>query len=128
MLTTDLFSMRLPVRALRGLVTALPAALALAGCYTVDQPRLNSFARETVTPGMPLEQALVRMSVEGFDCQKDAASPAMMLCTREQRTLLRPVCVERVDLKSNAAKVVTAVVVPPVACEKVWDSVSGAFK
>lgn len=101
----------------RALAAPLLMALTLAGCYTVDQPRLNSFANETVKVGMPLDQALVRMSVEGFSCQKDGASSAFK-CTRDQRTTLRAVCVERVDLKTAGSKAVTAVVVPPVECGK----------
>ncbi|WP_296001018.1 hypothetical protein [Rugamonas sp.] len=119
MFNTDLFSLSFSLPRPRRALTALAglATLALAGCYTVDQPRLNSFANQTVTAGMPLDQALVRMAVEGFNCQKDGASSAM-LCTRDQRTLLRAVCVERVDLKTGGGKMVTAVEVAPVACGK----------
>jgi len=109
----ELFSMPRWHRA----VPALSLFAALAGCYTVDQPRLNAFANETVKAGMPLDQALVRMSVEGFSCQKDGASSAFK-CTRDQRTALRAVCVERVDLKTGGSKMVTAVLVPPVECGK----------
>jgi len=95
----------------------MPLLAALAGCYTVDQPGLNSFANQTVKVGMPIDQAIVRMSVEGFSCQKDGASSAYQ-CTRDQRTVARAVCVERVDLKTAGSKAVTAVVVPPVECGK----------
>jgi len=108
---------RPPARRARILSLPLLAALSLGGCYTVDQPRLNAFANETVTPGMALDHALVRMSVEGFNCQKDGASSAYK-CTRDQRTALRAVCVERVDLKTGGGKTVTAVLVPPVECGK----------
>ena len=108
---------RPPARRARILSLPLLAALSLGGCYTVDQPRLNAFANETVTPGMALDHALVRMSVEGFNCQKDGASSAYK-CTRDQRTALRAVCVERVDLKTGGGKTVTAVLAPPVECGK----------
>ena len=96
----------------------LALALQLAGCYTVDQPRLGNFVTQTVQPGMPLDQALVRMQTEGFYCS--AGADAVTICTRSHSRFLRSSCIERVDLvrSATAAKTVGAIDVLEIKCPK----------
>ncbi|NVD72923.1 hypothetical protein D0T25_25570 [Duganella sp. BJB488] len=84
----------------------LALALPLAGCYTVNQAGLGNFITQTVQPGMPLEQALVRMRAEGFYCNTSTAG-TVTICTRNQERLLRGSCVERVDLVRSATSTQT---------------------
>jgi hypothetical protein len=102
---------------MRGLLMLMLLAQ-LAGCYTVDQSRLGNFVTQTVQPGMPMDQALVRMQAEGFFC--DATGGAVTVCTRSQDRLLRSSCIERVDLVRGAstAKTVGAIDVLEVKCPK----------
>jgi hypothetical protein len=98
----------------------LALALQLAGCYTVDQSRLGNFVTQTVQPGMPMDQALVRMQTEGFYCS--AGADAVTICTRTQDRLplVQTSCIERVDLvrSATAAKTVGAIDVLEVKCPK----------
>jgi len=84
----------------------LALALPLAGCYTVNQAGLGNFITQTVQPGMPLEQALVRMRAEGFYCNTSTAG-TVTICTRNQERFLRGSCVERVDLARSSASTQT---------------------
>ena len=84
----------------------LALAVQLAGCYTVNQAGLGNFITQTVQPGMPLEQALVRMRAEGFACATSTAG-TVTICTRNQERLLRGSCVERVDLMRSATSTQT---------------------
>ena len=94
-------------------------ALCLAGCYTVDQSRLGHFVTQTVQPGMPMEQALVRLQTEGFYCNVGDGG-GVTVCTRSQDRLLRSSCIERVDLvrSASAAKTVGAIDVLEIKCPK----------
>lgn len=96
----------------------LTLAAQLAGCYTVDQSRFGNFVTQTVRPGMPMEQALVRMQAEGFFC--DAGGNAVTVCTRGQDRMLRGSCIERVDLVRSAASIknVGAIDVLEIKCPK----------
>jgi hypothetical protein len=96
----------------------LALALQLAGCYTVDQSRLGNFVTQTIQPGMPMDQALVRMQTEGFYCS--AGADAVSICTRSHARFLRDSCTERVDLvrSATAAKTVGAIDVLEVKCNK----------
>jgi hypothetical protein len=109
------------VRNARRLAPVLASACALAmlsGCYTVDQARLTSFVGETVQPGMPLDQALVRMNAEGFLCDTRTAGP--IVCTRMQGRVLPNACTEKVELVRGAGgKAVGRVDVPPIKCTHV---------
>ena len=98
----------------------LALAWPLAGCYTVNQARLGNFVTDTVQPGMPLEQAVARMRVEGFSCNASSAG-TVTVCTRTQERLMRGDCVERVDLVRSAAsaKVLGAVDILEVRCAKI---------
>ena len=94
-------------------------ALSLAGCYTVDQTRLTRYVNDTLTPGMPLDQALVRMNVEEFNCDAASMAPAIT-CTRVQLHLPHK-CLERVNLSARAvgsSKILATVEVVPVVCDK----------
>ncbi|MQA41570.1 hypothetical protein [Rugamonas aquatica] len=91
---------KLLMLALAGLVAQL------AGCYTVNQAGLGNFVSQTVQPGMPLDQALVRMRTEGFYCNTSSAG-TVTICTRNQERLLRGSCVERVDLVRSATSTLT---------------------
>lgn len=84
----------------------LALAAQLAGCYTVNQAGLGNFITQTVQPGMPLDQALVRMRTEGFYCNTSSAG-TVTICTRNQERLLRGSCVERVDLVRSATSTLT---------------------
>jgi len=84
----------------------LALVMPLAGCYTVNQAALGNFITQTVQPGMPLEQALVRMRAEGFYCNTSTAG-TVTICTRNQERLLRGSCVERVDLVRSATSTQT---------------------
>lgn len=91
--------MRIPV-----ILATLALALPLGGCYTANQGRLGNFVTSTVQPGMTLDEALVRMRAELFDCQSSSAG-TLTVCTRTQESLLRGTCIERVDLVRSAASV-----------------------
>ncbi|MTV39394.1 hypothetical protein [Duganella radicis] len=86
----------------RFLLAALP--LVLAAC-SIDQSRLGNFVNQTVQPGMPMEQALVRMQAEGFYCNAGSGADAVIPCTRTYERLIRKNCVERVDLVRSATNV-----------------------
>jgi len=99
----------------------LMLALALlAGCSTVDQSRLGNFVNQTIQPGMPMDQALVRMQTEGFFC--NAGADAVITCTRgyDRLPLIQTSCIERVDLvrSATAGKTVGAIDVLEVKCPK----------
>jgi len=98
----------------------LALALQLAGCSTVDQSRLGNFVTQTIQPGMPMDQALVRMQTEGFYC--NAGADAVTTCTRsrDRLPLVQSSCIERVDLVRSAtsAKTVGAIDVLEVKCPK----------
>lgn len=96
---------------------ALP--LVLGGC-SIDQAKLGNFVTQTVQPGMPMEQALVRMQAEGFYCKAGSPADAVIPCTRTYERLVRKNCVERVDLvrSSTAANAVGAIDVLEVKCPK----------
>ena len=99
----------------------LALALPLAGCYTVNQARLGNFVTDTVQPSMPLEQAVVRMRVEGFSCNASSAG-TVTVCTRTQERLMRGACVERVDLIRSAAsaQALGAIDILEIQCAKKW--------
>lgn len=102
------------------LMLALAGAVAqLAGCYTVNQAGLGNFVAQTVQPGMPLDQALVRMRAEDFYCNTSSAG-TVTICTRNQERLLRGSCVERVDLVRSATSTQTlgAIDVMEIRCAK----------
>ena len=98
---------------------ALAPALLLAGCYTVNQTRLGSFVTDTVQPGMPIEQALVRMRVEDFYCNTSSGG-SVAICTRTRESLMRGTCVERVDLIRSAvsASLVGAIDILEIKCSR----------
>ncbi len=91
----------------------------LAGCYTVNQAGLGNFITQTVQPGMPLDQALVRMRAEDFNCNTSSAG-TVTICTRNQGRLLRGSCLERVDLVRSATSTQTlgAIDVMEIRCAK----------
>ena len=96
----------------------LAVAVGLTGCYTVDQNRFSSFVSGTIAPGMPMEQALVRMTAEGFYCDAKAAPPAIV-CTRSQQRLPLGSCIEQVNLsRAGSGKVLGAVDVAPIKCSR----------
>jgi hypothetical protein len=98
-------------------LAALP--LVLAAC-SIDQSRLGNFVNQTVQPGMPLDQALVRMQAEGFYCNAGSGGEAVIACTRTYERLVQKNCVERVDLVRSATNVKTvgAIDVLEVKCPK----------
>ncbi|MBJ7308635.1 hypothetical protein ACFOLJ_17095 [Rugamonas sp. CCM 8940] len=95
--------------------------LALSACASVDQypsPELTSFINATVPPGMPSEQALLRMDVEGFTCD-GRAGLQLVTCTRQQPRMMRSPCVETVRLtRDGKGKTITAVDVAPKTCPR----------
>ncbi|MYM84415.1 hypothetical protein GTP44_20985 [Duganella sp. FT50W] len=99
------------------LLAALP--MLLAGC-AIDQSKLGHFVTQTVQPGMPLEQALVRMQAEGFYCNAGSGADAVIPCTRTYPRLVRKDCLERVDLVRSAtsAKTLGAIDVLEVQCPR----------
>ena len=101
----------------RFLLAALP--LMLAAC-SIDQSRLGHFVTQTVQPGMPMEQALVRMQAEGFYCNAGSGTDAVISCTRTYERLVQKNCLERVDLvrSASSAKTVGAIDVLEVKCPK----------
>lgn len=103
-------------------ILMLALALQLAGCYTVDQSRLGNFVTQTVQPGMPMDQALVRLQAEGFYCNAGAGADTVTICTRTQDRLplVQSSCIERVDLVRSATvvKTVGAIDVLEVKCPK----------
>ncbi|MBA5686301.1 hypothetical protein [Rugamonas apoptosis] len=100
--------------AIGGIAVAMAAVL--TGCYTVDQNRFSTFVAGTVMPGMPMEQALVRMAAEGFYCDSKAEAPAIV-CTRSQQRIFPGSCIEQVDLRrASAGKAVGTVDIAPIKC------------
>lgn len=101
----------------RFLLAALP--LMLSAC-AIDQSKFGHFVTETVQPGMPMEQALVRMQAEGFYCNVGSGSDVIVACTRSYQRLLQKNCVERVDLvrSTTIVNTVGAVDVLEVKCPK----------
>lgn len=101
----------------RFLLAALP--LMLAAC-SIDQSKLGHFVTQTVQPGMPLEQALVRMQAEGFYCNAGSGADAVIACTRTYPRLIQADCQERVDLVRSATSVKTlgAIDVLEVKCPR----------
>ena len=91
--------MRIPV-----VLAVLALALPLGGCYTANQGKLGNFVTSTIVPGMTLDEALVRMRTEQFDCQSSSAG-TLTVCTRTQYSLTRGECQERVDLVRSASSV-----------------------
>ncbi|WP_343732315.1 hypothetical protein [Duganella sp.] len=93
--------------------------LMLAAC-AIDQSRLGHFVNQTVQPGMPMDQALVRMQAEGFYCNAGGGAEAIIACTRTYERLVQKNCVERVDLIRSATQVKTvgAIDVLEVQCPK----------
>lgn len=87
-------------------------ALWLAGCASGDQARLVG---RTVMPGMPMEQALWRLSQEGFQCDERQAAPAIV-CVRDQPRLVRSACIEQVELRRRPDQTVATVDVAPTQC------------
>jgi hypothetical protein len=102
------------------LIILLAAPLLLAGCAGIDQSRLGNFVNRTVQPGMPMQQALVRMQAEGFYCNAANPGDAITSCTRTYERLVRKDCVEQVDLirSSGAASALGAIDVLAVKCPK----------
>ncbi len=98
----------------------LAVLLALAACAGIDQSKLGNFVNRTVQPGMPMEQALVRMQAEGFYCNAGSGAEAVIPCTRTYPRLVRKDCLERVDLVRSAgsAKTVGAIDVLEVKCPR----------
>lgn len=101
----------------RFLLAVLP--LMLAAC-SIDQSKLGHFVTQTVQPGMPLEQALVRMQAEGFYCNAGSGADAVIPCTRTYPRLIQANCLERVDLVHSATSVKTlgAIDVLEVKCPR----------
>ena len=97
--------MRIPA-VLAALALALPLTFTLSGCYTVNQGKLGNFVTSTIEPGMTLDEALVRMRAEQFDCQSSSAG-TLTVCTRTQYSLTRGECQERVDLVRSPSSVRT---------------------
>ena len=91
----------------------LGLAATLAGCYSVDQVRFSSYVAGVVEPGMPMEEALIRMRTEGFACEAQAAAT---VCTRKQTRIVPDDCLERVDLMRGPGKSLGKVEVQPVKC------------
>lgn len=100
----------------------LGTLLVLTACGTVNQAGLGNFVAQTVQPGMTLDEALVRLRTEGFDCNASSVSAAT-ICTRPLDRLLRTACVERVDLLRSAqsVKLVGSVEVKETRCAKLWN-------
>lgn len=103
------------MRMRRILLAAVP--LMLAAC-SIDQSRLGHFVTQTVQPGMPMEQALVRMQAEGFYCNVGSGADAVISCTRTYQRLVQKNCLERVDLvrSASSANTVGAIDVLEVKC------------
>jgi hypothetical protein len=77
---------------------------------------LRTFVNQTVEPGMPLDQAMTRMSTEGFQCDAKSGGP-LVVCSRPQKRAMQGDCLERVTLTRNLdTKILTAVDVVPIWC------------
>jgi hypothetical protein len=109
------------IRRPRGTIAAALAVcmgitMTVAGCASTDQARLTGFIGRTVTPGMPMEQALWRLTQEGFTCDERQAAPAIV-CSRDQPRLVRSACVEQVELRRRADQTLATVDVAPTLCK-----------
>lgn len=95
----------------------LVLAAALAGCYTVDQVGFSSQVAQTVEPGMPMEEALLRMRTEGFLCEPFTTGAS---CTRPQKRVLQGPCLERVELLRGPGKSLGQVLPQPIQCKPLF--------
>lgn len=95
----------------------LALAATLGGCYTVDQVGFSSFVAQTVEPGMPMEEALVRMRTEGFACEPFGTGAS---CTRPQKRVMQGPCQERVELLRGTGKSLGQVLPQPIQCKPLF--------
>ncbi|MDR7052302.1 hypothetical protein J2X54_004807 [Duganella sp. 3397] len=106
--------MRIPA-----VLAVLALALSLGGCYTANQGKLGNFVTSTIAPGMTLDEALVRMRAEQFDCQSSSAG-TLTACTRTQYSLTRGECLERVDLvrSPSSVRIVGGIDILAIKCSR----------
>jgi hypothetical protein len=94
------------------LVLALPV-LGLSGCYFRNQKSFERRVERAVSTGMPLHQAVTRLSDLRLTCT--LVNPAD--CSRIRQSLMPYSCVERVRLYwSGEAQQVTRIEIPEIAC------------
>lgn len=101
----------------RTLLAATPAVLlcvlGLNGCYVRNQKSFERRVENAVSVGMPLEQALSRLSGLHLTCS--IANPAD--CSRLRESLMPYSCVERVRVYwTGEIQQVTRIDIPQIAC------------
>jgi hypothetical protein len=88
-------------------------AIDLCGCYFANQRAFEHRVRNKVAVGMPVEDAIARLSDLRLNCT--GASPAV--CSRIRQSLMPYSCVERVRLYwTEQTRRVSNIEIPEIAC------------
>jgi len=91
----------------------LLAVSGLSGCYFRNQKSFERRVESTISAGMPLQQAVSRLSDLRLTCT--LVNPAD--CSRIRQSLMPYSCVERVRLYwSGETQQVTRIEIPEIAC------------
>lgn len=94
-------------------LTLLLCATGLSGCYFRNQKAFERRVEGLVSVGMPVQQALARLSDLRLTCT--VANPAD--CSRIRQSLMPYSCVERVRVYwMEQTQRVTRIEIPPIAC------------
>lgn len=98
---------------------AAATVAAMAGCankpVAVDQDELPRFVARLLPPGLPMEQAMVRVDEEGFLCQPPVNG--QIVCSRKQQRLFRTPCQDTlVILRTNSSAPVLQSAAISTAC------------
>ena len=85
----------------------------LSGCYFPNQRAFEDRVRTKIAVGMPVEEAIARLSDMRLDCTR--ANPAD--CSRARQSLMPYSCVERVRVSwTDQSKRVSNIEIPKIAC------------
>jgi hypothetical protein len=91
----------------------LLCTIVLSGCYFRNQKAFEHRVRNHVAVGMPLQDAIARLSDMRLTCTRGNPSE----CSRIRQGLMPYSCVERVRLHwMEQAQQVTEVEIPEIAC------------
>jgi hypothetical protein len=91
----------------------LLCTIVLSGCYFRNQKAFEHRIQNHVAVGMPLQDAIARLSEMRLTCTRGNPSE----CSRIRQSLMPYSCVERVRLHwTEQAQQVTEVEIPEIAC------------
>ena len=89
----------------------------VVGCYMPNQTSLERQVSRTISTGVPLSQAVAKLSAQRFTCDSKPSSTGQLSCSRIRQRLLPSSCVERVVMTvSPAESSVSAIDVRPIVC------------